>query len=69
MSNLTPSAQVFAETVSTPPYPHGSGLHCETYSSSRDGHSIGVPCWCAIGENHSYAQWLVMGQPDTSRPY
>ena len=69
MSDQTMSAQVFADTVSAPPYPHGSGLHCETYSSSRDGHAMGVLCWCAIGKNHSYSQWVLMGQPDTARPF
>ncbi|AQX81293.1 hypothetical protein BWO91_16190 [Plantibacter flavus] len=44
------------------------GSHLELFRTSRAGQEVGVPCWCAIGANHSYADWLAAGRPDPRRP-
>jgi hypothetical protein len=46
-------------------------MHTETFAGVRDGAPILVPCDCAIGRDHSHAEWRERFEPrapDGSRP-
>lgn len=38
-------------------------LHFELFTSKRSGDLIRVRCWCDIGKEHTYADWIDAGRP------